>query len=316
MPKRKYSILAMAILLAAPIFFVADKIFAQENNGGGIAISPLTFELTSNPGDVLINKLKVYNSSDAVISVKMEVEDFKPVGEVGEVIVAPDEETTYSLKRWVKTEPEEFTLESKEQKFVDFIISVPQNAEPGGKYGTILVSVTGSVSADKISGAAVAQKVGALVLLTVSGNVKEGLIVKDFSAPSFLEYGPVPFFSRFENIGSVHVRPRGFISITDWRGEKAADIEFAQSNVIPGTVREIDSKWDAKWLIGKYTATLVGSYGVSNTPLDPYVITFWVFPWKMAAGILLALLIIFIFFYKSRRRWKMAAKALFKGSVD
>lgn len=316
MSKRRYPILEIAILLVLLIFCVADKSFAQENKGGGITISPLTFELTSNPGDVLANKLKVYNSSDAVISVKMEVEDFKPIGESGEVVVAPDEETTYSLKRWVATEPGEFTLEPKEQKFVDFIISVPQNAEPGGKYGTILVTITGSVSADKISGAAVAQKIGALVLLTVSGDVKEGLIVKDFSAPSFLEYGPVPFSTRFENIGSVHVRPRGFISITDWRGEKAVDIEFTQSNVIPGTIREIDSKWNTKWLFGKYTATLVGSYGTSNTPFDPYVITFWVLPWKLTLIVLTVLLIFFVFFFKTRKRWKLAMKALVKGNVD
>jgi len=49
-------------------------IYAQERIG--ISISPLTFELTANPGDTISNKLKVYNPTDSIISIKMEAEDF------------------------------------------------------------------------------------------------------------------------------------------------------------------------------------------------------------------------------------------------
>ena len=286
-------------------------VFAQET-GQGLSISPLTFELTANPGDVLTNKLKVYNPSSSAIIVKMEAEDFKAVGETGKVVVAPEENITYSLKRWVRIEPAEFTLEPKEQKFVDFIIEVPGNAEPGGKYGSVLAT-TGGVMGDKLTGTTIAQKVGALLLLTISGPVQESLTVKEFSAPHFLEYGPVPFLIRFENIGTVHVRPRGFVTITDWRGKKVADVEFPQMNVIPNAVRKVEAKWDCKWLFGRYTATLVGSYGTANLPFEPPVLTFWVFPWKIALGIFSIILLVLIFFFLTRRRWKLAMKVLFKG---
>jgi len=278
----------------------------------GITISPLNFELTANGGDTLINTLKVYNPTDSVISIKMEAEDFKTVGETGEVIVAPEEEITYSLKRWVKITPAEFALEPKEQKFVDFEISVPENAEPGGKYGSILASTTGVIGRE-VTGAAVAQKVGALLLLTVAGEVKESLTIKEFTAPSFLEYGPVSFAMRFENIGTVHVRPRGFVTITNWWGKKVADVEFPQLNVIPGSIRKIETSWQNKWLFGKYTAMLVGSYGTANLPFNPPILTFWVFPWKLALGMILVLILILAFFYKTRRRWQLALKILVKG---
>jgi len=289
-------------------------VFAQST---GITISPLTFELTANPGDILSNKLKIYNPTDDIIAVKMEVEDFKPIGETGQVIVAPEEEEeiVYSLKRWVEIEPREFTLRPKEQKFVDFTINLPENAEPGGKYGSILATVTGKISKE-IIGATVAQKVGALILLTVSGEVREKLIVKEFTAPSFLEYGPVPFVIRFENMGTVHVRPRGFVTITDWRGKKVADVEFAQLNVIPGAVRKIEAVWKEKWLFGKYTATLVGSYGTTNLPFNPPVLIFWVFPWKIVLGLFLVLILLFICFYKTRRRWRLAFRVLLKGESN
>ena len=185
----------------------------------GINISPLTFELTANPGDVLTNKLKVYNPTENIIGIKMEVEDFTVTGEMGEVIIEPAETETYSLAAWITTEPIEFTLGPREQKFVNFTLKVPENAEPGGHYGSVLASTVGAIG-EEVIGTTIAQKVGALVLLTVAGEIKESLLVKEFSAPSFLEYGPVPFIIRFENTGTVHVRPRGFIVITDWRDKK------------------------------------------------------------------------------------------------
>jgi hypothetical protein len=288
---------------------LANLVFAQ---GFGVSISPLTFELTANPADILENKIKIYNPTDSVVSIRMEVEDFKPVGETGQVIVAPEEEITFSLKRWVKIEPTEFTLEPKEQKFVSFTIEVPENAEPGGKYGSVLASTTGAIGGE-ITGAAIAQKVGALLLLTVAGEVKEDLTIKEFKAPPFLEYGPVPFTIRFENKGTIHVRPRGFVTITNWWGKKVADIEFSQLNVIPGAIRKIETSWQNKWLFGKYTAMLVGSYGTTNLPFNPPILTFWVFPWKVALGIIIVLILIFAFFYKTRKRWQLALRILIKG---
>jgi len=279
----------------------------------GITISPLNFELTANPGDVLSNKLKVYNSSSNIIVIKMEAEDFRAVGETGQVVVTPEEEMVYSLKRWIKIEPAEFTLEPREQKFINFIIEVPENAEPGGKYGSVLATVGGVIGGEGFTGSAIAQKVGALVLLIVAGEVEESLTVKEFTAPGFLEYGPVPFTIRFENKGTVHVKPRGFVTITNWWDKKVADVEFPQLNVIPGAIRKIETQWEDKWLFGKYTATLVGSYGATNAPFSPPILTFWVFPWRIALVIFLISAFVIFFFYKTRKRWWAAIKILAKG---
>ena len=298
------------LILVIGGIIVAGFCFAQ---GTGISVSPLTFELTANPGDTVpSNSIKVYNPTDNIMSIKMEAEDWRPEGETGQVIVEPEAEMTYSLKRWVKIDPVEFTLGPKEQKFVNFTIEVPENAEPGGKYGSILASTTGMVK-EGTAGAVITQKVGALILLTVSGEAEENLIIKEFSVSSFFEYGPVLFTIRFENTGSVHVRPKGFIAITNWRDKKVADVEFSQLNVIPRSVRKIENKWDKKWLFGKYTAMLVGSYGIDNLPISSEILTFWVVPWRITLGILIVLILIFLFFYKTRRRWQMALRILFKG---
>jgi len=275
----------------------------------GLSASPLTFELTANPGDVLINQVKITNAGDSVVGVKMEVEDFTVAGEIGHVQLEPAETETYSIARWVAFEPAEFVLQPKEYKLVNFIISVPDSAEPGGHYGSVIAGTT-AVIGGEVTGMAVAGRVGTLVLLSVAGEVKEEVTVKDFFAPAYSEYGPVQFTIRFENKGTVHVKPIGFVTITNWLGKKVADVEFSQRNVLPNSVRKIETSWNQKWLwAGKYTATLSGSYGMSNIPLKPAVITFWAFPWKAGVGILVVL----ILFILSRRRWIAAFRILIKG---
>ncbi len=288
--------------------------FQVNAQGPGVTVSPLTFELTANPGDIIANTLKVSNFSDAAISIKMEAENFVAIGEEGRVVTTSEQEedTTYSLRKWITITPEEFTLEGKGDQTVNFIIEVPQNAEPGGKYGSVLVGITGSMQEDG-TGAVISTKTGSLVLLMVAGDLKEKLSVKDFSTSSFQEYGPVAFEIRFENKGTVHVKPKGYIVIANWFNNNVKELEFPQENVMPGAVRKIKAEWDTKWLFGKYTATIFGVYGVSNQNIDSRVITFWVLPWKIILGIVVGLALIFIFFFKTRKRWKLAVKVLVKG---
>lgn len=301
-------------LYALAILIIGGLIFFNQVQAARLSISPVTFELTGNPGDVLVNKLRIFNSSNANVAINMEIEDFAVAGEEGEVIVREAENETYSLAKWISVNPSSFTLGPNEQKFVDFIITIPLNAEPGGKYGSVLAGTRGIMSPDEeMTGAAVSAKVGALVLLTVSGDVVESLGIKEFSVPSFSETGSIPFTIRFENKGTVHVRPRGFVTITDWRGKKAIDIEFPQHIIIPGAIRKITTEWNKKWLFGRYTATLVGNYGTGNVPLSPPVVVFWVFPWRIVLGLFLGLLLVITYFVKTRKRWKMALKILVKG---
>jgi hypothetical protein len=301
----KRDILLLALIVGGVI--LGQGLLAQ---GVSIGISPISFELSGDPGDIIINQIKVYNASaDNSIGIKMEVEDIAPRGEIGHVVVEPAETETYSLARWVKVDPEEFILEPKAQEFVTFTLSVPKNAEPGGHYGTILATTRSVVGPGK-TGTLVAQRIGALVLFSVSGEIEENLLVKDFSAPNYSEYGPIPFTIRFENKGTIHVKPRGFVTVTDWLGNKVADVEFPQRNVLPNAIRKIDASLDNRWLwLGKYTATVNGSYGISNTPFSTAVITFWAFPWKAALVIWIFIVLLIL----SRRRWIAAFKILVRG---
>lgn len=302
------------ILLFLPLAAYGQSTSSKEDLkiAQGLTMSPVTFELAADPGDTLSNVIKITNPSSSSVGVKMEIEDFAAVGEAGKVAVLDEENKTYSLRKWIKVEPGLFTLAPGEAKIINFSINVPSNAEPGGHYASILSVVTANTAPN--SGSAVAQKVGALVLLSVSGAVKEDLLIKEFSTSGFLEKGPVPFTIRFENTGSIHVRPAGFVSISDAWGKKLKDIAFPQKNILPGAIRKLDVVWDRAFLFGKYHADLVGSYGngINSNPISA-ALDFWVIPWKMLGIIVLAAGAVLAILYRSRRRLFLAIRILIKG---
>jgi len=298
--------IALLFFVVAGGMILAEGVFA----GVKLGVSPVVFELTGNPGETITNQIKVFNDSeDSIVGIEMLVEDISPSGEEGFVSVAPAETYTYSIASWVVFDQQEFVLQPKEERNVVFSIVIPENAEPGGHYGTVLAG-SKAVIGKEMTGAAIAARVGSLVLLSVPGEVKQDLVVSEFSAPSYSEYGPIPFIVKFENKGTVHVKPTGYITVTNWLGKKVGDVGFASRNVLPSAIRRFEASLDKKWFwSGKYTATLSGSYGSSNIPFSPAVITFWAFPWKFAV----AALVVVLFFILTRKRWAAAFKILVKG---
>ncbi len=295
------------------IFGIFGFVNAQNSSDErGITISPLVFEISSDPGDKIENKLKVFNQSDDTLNVKMKVEDFVPVGEEGKVVLEePENNSTYSIARWTKFKESEFTLAPREQKHVDFVIDVPSNAEPGGHYGSVLALL--SHSGAETSGSVIGIESGALILIKVSGDVEESLGVEEFSTLNFREKGPIDFLLRFRNDGNVHARPVGFVTISNHFGSKVAEISIPQNNVMPDSIRKSLVNWEKENLFGFYTATLTATYGSSNQYTVSEVVTFTVIPWKKLALILGIILVVILLLYKIRGRLLLAYTVLVKG---
>lgn len=296
-------------------FFLASILALNLSNiqtAEAVSLSPLTFELIANPGETVTNVLKVTNTDAFPVGVVIEVNDFRAIGEEGQVTLEdPSEDLTYSLARWVTTEPNSFSLDPGEVKSVQFTINVPINAEPGGHYSSVLASIRATGA--NTGGVSVAQKVGSLLLMNIAGEVREDLRIVELKAPSFSEYGPVDIVARFENNGSVHVKPRGFILIENIFGREVGKLDLPQKNVLPRSIRRVEVPWGDRYMFGKYRATLTAIYGTTNNPISA-VTTFWVIPWKIAGAILLGLLILLAILIRGRKRFGLAIKILLRGA--
>src|SRR3989344_2321088 len=292
-------------------FFVFGLLFAPNiASADGISVSPLTFELGANPGEQVANVLRVFNTSDTELLVELEVENFSPVGEEGRVAIEPRDTEVFSLAHWISIEPMVVFIPPHEFVPVEFTISVPSSAEPGGHYASILAKLSGSAPSG--SGATIVQKVGSLVLLYVVGEVREELNIASMDIPDFSEYGPVTIATRFQNTGSVHLKPRGFISVRNMFGTEVAKLDLDQKNVLPDSIRKIDTEFNANFLFGKYTATMTAIYGSKNEPLS-YSTSFWIIPWKITSGVGFGTLFLLSLLFLARKRIGLAFTILFKG---
>lgn len=236
--------------------------FVQSVNGAGITISPPKFEFEIDPGGTVVGEIKIVNDEDSVLVLSSKVEDFIAGGETGQpVFVDPSEnDASISLGKWVKIQEPEISLEPNSKKKIQFTITVPENAEPGGHYGTIFFappSGDGQLS--------VVQRIGSLVLVRVRGDVKEEGALETFGAytlsdeiisglkengktqedydlkqgiddhlssakfeelveKSFYETTPIDFRIRYRNTGNVHIKPSGKIEIFNTFGQKLEKI--------------------------------------------------------------------------------------------
>ena len=252
-------VLSFIILVAA-----VTQTYAQ-GESRGITIIPPKFELFGNPGDQITEKIRVRNDSQSPVSYAVLVEDFTSTGEEGQVALEEGQhDSLFSLAQWLELETKDLILQPNEEKSMSFTINVPRNAEPGGHYASILFQVGGTA----IPGAAsVSQRVGALILLRVSGNVTEKGMIQTFETPKYSQTSPLNLTLRLKNDGNTHIIPKGTIIITDLFGRKVDELPLNAQNVLPGATRKMDTEWKRPNLLGYYTATLVATYGQQSLPL-------------------------------------------------
>lgn len=292
------------------IFSVAGAVLAQEQPKIGLAISPHTFEMSANAGDTLKNSLRVDNLVDIPLEVTVNVRNFTALGEEGSVDLSTEEDE-YSLAAWTSVTPAKLVIPARESKTFDYTIAIPQNASPGGRFGSIVFQTAPTTALSGGSGFAVSQEIGALVFVKIAGEVTEKAQIEGFKTTESLhDVGPVGFDIRVKNAGNVHFKPKGTITISNFFGQKVATVPVDGQNVLPGSIRKMEASWGGGWLFGRYNATLSLVYGK-----DRQVITastaFWGFPYKLFGIVILSLGLLGLILYPRRARIWRAVKILF-----
>jgi len=290
---KKYIFFVAALLVIAGGITVFTKLYAQ-SAPQGLMISPTNIELVTNPGDTVTKSITLFNNSKFDVDIVPETRNFTAQGEEGNVTLT-SEETGYSLASWITVLPLKATIKAGKSEDFTFTMKVPANAEPGGHFGSVVLSTVPPPKGTlRQSGAYVLQQLGALILVKTPGVIKEFADLESFTTnKNFYISGPVQFTTRVKNSSNVHIRPLGTISIKDMFGNKTV-LPAGGLNVLPGAIRRIPTIWNNKFLIGRYTADLSMFYGDSNKNLTSTII-FYAFPLNYAiiAIIILAIIIVF-----------------------
>jgi hypothetical protein len=318
-------LLTFVICLFAYLFI--PHAFAQQSNYD-VTVSPVFYDLSVNPGGSVSERIRIRNNTSSPLPLKVEIK--KMAGNANGDLTLNEDNSDGSLN-WVKIDDTSITARPGEWTNVPFKIDVPETAAYGYYYTINFTHDT--QNPNQTTGTALSGSAAVPILLTVrkDGANAEAKLV-DFSPSKFIsETLPVDFTVKLENVGNIHVRPRGNIFITRNGKDNIATLEVnpGQAGIIPDSSKEFTASWkdgfivreevmedgqikmddngkpvtkltinwnkltDLRW--GKYTANLLMVYdnGTRDVPIEASK-SFWVIPWKAITVFVVGIIIAFL----------------------
>jgi len=290
-----------------------------------LLVYPARHFLELEPGEKTSIAVNFVNQAKEPVSGLVKVVDFIVRDNQGtpelieNTFAAPEK---YAAASWFKTDFEKVALPANNEKVtIQAQISVPKNANPGGKYVAIYFQaqpaqfpvITGP---QYEAGTGISPRLASLIYIKVKGPIKESAFVTKFQPKqSFFEYGPIEVETEILNRGDYHINPKGEITLTNMLGKVIDKSLLNETNIFPDTVRTFSNSLGKKWMMGKYRLSLSATYGEKNGVLTAFY-EVWVFPWKLATIIVLTLIIIILiirhFYVTSLLKEKMLEEELEK----
>lgn len=318
---------AFRLLFLVFVFLLLDSYFfilsASAQDSFTLTITPPMFQMTATPGQEWGSAIKVVNNNPYDITVYASVMNFLAQGEGGTGKFTPSPGGTedipggYTLASWLEVSKQPIFIRAEQSVSVPFALHVPENAEPGGHYGAILI---GTEPPPKTSGSSIriSSQLTSLFLVRVNGNVKEEGYIRSFSTEKQLYQEPhASFVLRFENKGNVHLLPQGDITIYNMWGKERGKILINQEadfgNVLPESIRKFTFEWAGEqnfFDVGRYRAVATLAFGDTEKKTAYRAVYFWVIPVAPVLKIF-AFLVLFVWFIVwSLRRYVKNALAL------
>jgi hypothetical protein len=323
-----------ALLFVA--LFVSPSVSAAPSTGTNLTTSPISVDLTANPGSSTSTTLQLQNNGLQPVNISLKLDEFKASGDEGSAQIftpPPGDEPT----QWVHFSPNSFVAQPGVWNSVTMTVQVPKTAAYGYYYAVLFVpgTTTAVSSTEKVKGAN-----AIFVLLNAHvPNENNTLNVQSFTASkASYQYLPASFNVNVRNDGNVFTVPQGDIFISRTRNGRAIDtldINSGQGNILPQSnrvfqvqwtngfpvyqIKRIDGqivankhgpiqqlKWDftkvTSFRYGKYYAHLVLVYNNGSRDVTVNgVVSFWVVPWSLIAYIILTIVGIIVFWEALKR---------------
>src|SRR3989344_8320961 len=254
-PMRYFALSIILVFMLLLIFI--QPVFA-------LTISPVRMEIKGDPGQTVNGQLELFNEQDETKTFYSSSQNFEARGDSGAPYFLPD--STKGLASWF-TVQKSVTLKAQERKKIPFSVQIPKDTEAGGYFAAIL---WGSSPAKEQGGGQVSigGKLGVLILLSVSGETKEGgglLDLKIEEGGRFVNSLPITFSYRFSNDGSERVKPSGELKIKNLFGFTKATLNAnpQSGNILPKSIRKFSVLWLQK---NQDTSTIVSLPETKESP--------------------------------------------------
>lgn len=301
-----------------PVFGAVSREQLNLEDRGDFIIAPGKTEVVVDPGTTETKNLTITNRTGEEVTFALEIEDFRGSREADQtVVLLGDEDGPYSLKNFIEPEVDEITLAQGERATIPVDITIPEDAEPRGYYGAVVVTNAPQVEKRLEEGggatAQIVSRIASLMLVRVSGEVEEDgeLASLEFLGPEqkFFQTKPDGFELQFENNGNVHLVPYGQVFIKNMFGATVAALPVDAFFALPDAVRFQEILWDSdRFLLGRYTAEAEINRGYDGV-MDTKTLVFWVIPLKIVIPIVLGIILLIGLIYYILTHFELKKKS-------
>ena len=264
-------------------------------------VGPGKYQVEMRPGESKVVNLIVTNRLGKDKTFQIQTEDFTGSRDVEKTVVLLNgERGPYSLKDYLSMASTTVVIGHAERVTIPVTVSVPTDAQPCGLYGSVVISTvtTGTEQVPEgqssIGTSPIVTRIGSLFFIRVAGEVKEELNLKKFSLrneDTVIGSAPVNFDILYENNGTIHQNPSGYIRIKNIFGSEVGKVEVEPWFILPDSLRLREVSWDSAFLFGRYVATAEINKGYDKQ-MDVASVAFWVIPWKIILIAFIGLVII------------------------
>ena len=280
-------------------------------------VGPGRFAIELSPGESKVVEVIVSNRMGERKRFSLETEDMTGSSDPSQaVVLLGNEQGPYTLRDYIKIPNKTFYLNNGERVRVPVTVSLPANAEPGGRYGSLLVSIVSDPNKAETPdgakpGSVIISRIGTLFFVTTPGKIEQNMEMKSFetvNAQKFFTKSPVTFAIVSENKGSVHTTPYGEVRLYNMTGNEVGFTELEPWFVMPKSLRLREVTWNRDFLLGRYTAVAKINRGYDDI-VDEKSFTFWVIPLQLIGGVFVGLFVLFLFFYFILSKFEFKRKA-------
>ncbi len=330
----KISLIILVILFTASILNTRYQILDTANAAGvSLGIFPPVIQIEATAPSDVKTKLQIQNLDTEPVTLSIGTKPFEAAPSQNGEVYYPQDYSPLLADPFIfdkmqildaDTPIDSITLAPQQKKELTLEISLP-NGEPSGDYYFSVVFISDNNSLTNSTNTVTAGGIATNVLLSVGPKGPTQGNIQEFSAPSFVTNGPVPFTVKIDNTSTHFITTDGSIEIKNMFGQTVGKVDLLPVNILANSARYIPDSlqgpqaeasptlksyfsglkspaavWPETFLLGPYTATLTVALS-SQGPLFRRTISFFAFPVYPAMAILIIAVILVIIITRVRR---------------
>lgn len=204
-----------------------------------LTIHPLKEEVEIDPGTKQELEITLRNDTSFVEVVELRTQAFEASDAEG----VPRFVSNRPHTQWVSLPQNDIVLQAGQSETINFSLTVPRKAEPGGYYLTIFSAAKPEGETNTIT---YTNELGTLYFITVTGDIIREMHVENVVVRSHA-VGSTHVDVRYTlaNRGTIHELPHGLLSIKNIFSSERVDmpINADKARILPGTTRTLNQVW-------------------------------------------------------------------------